>query len=236
MNNPTKDNPILRYYEAEMRYLREASKEFARDFPEGARRLNLDRPGEPDPNIERLFESFAFLMARLRLKLDDAFPEITEGLLNMLSPCYLRMIPSLSILEVIPTDSGEEGQRRLEPGLEVMSAPVGDEAVECIYRTTQAVDLHPLRLTEAQVYAREDGRSVLRFRLELHTQGNAGPPVSAASALVSERRPASGAHVICSAHGQATGRSSPCAWLPDRPPWRATSHAGSAYRAGRVRD
>jgi type VI secretion system protein ImpG len=159
MNNPTQDNPILRYYEAEMRYLREASKEFARDFPESARRLNLDRTGELDPNIERLFEGFSFLMARFRHKLDDALPEVTEGVVSMLWPYYLRMIPSLSILEVIPIDSSDEGQRRLEPGLEVMSAPV-------------AVDLHPLRLTEAQAYAREDGRSVLRFRLELQPEAS----------------------------------------------------------------
>src|SRR5471032_1633201 len=157
MNNPTQDNPILRYYEAEMRYLKEASKEFARDFPESARRLNLNRIGELDPNIERVFEGFAFLMAVFRHKLDDALPEMTEGVVSMLWPYYLRMIPSLSILEMIPTDNSEEGQQRLEPGLEVMSAPVGDQAVECVFRTTQAVDLHPLRLTEAQAYAREDG-------------------------------------------------------------------------------
>jgi len=167
MNNRTQDNTVLRYYEAEMRYLREASKEFAHAFPERARMLNIDRIGERDPNVERLFEGFAFLMGRLRHKLDDALPEMTEGVVSMLWPYYLRMIPSLSILEVLPTDSSEEGQRRLEPGLEVMSAPVGDQAVACIYRTTQAVDLHPLSLTEAQAYAREDGRSVLRFRLEL---------------------------------------------------------------------
>jgi len=172
MNNPTKDNPVLRYYEAEMRYLREAGKEFAREFPERARMLNIDRIGERDPHVERLFEGFAFLMGRLRHKIDDALPEMTEGLVGMLWPYYLRMIPSLSILEMIPTDSSEEGQRTLQPGLEVMSAPVGKEAVECIYRTTQTVDLHPLRLTEAQAYAREDGRSVLRFRFELQAEAS----------------------------------------------------------------
>lgn len=39
------DDSILRYYEAEMRYLREAGKEFARAHPDRARMLNLDRVG-----------------------------------------------------------------------------------------------------------------------------------------------------------------------------------------------
>jgi len=58
MKHPTQDNEILRYYEAEMRYLREAGTEFAQAYPDRARMLNLDRIGERDPHVERLFEGF----------------------------------------------------------------------------------------------------------------------------------------------------------------------------------
>ena len=178
MTSPTKDNEVLRYYEAEMRYLREAGKEFAHAFPDRARMLNIDRIGERDPHVERLFEGFAFLMGRLRHKLDDELPELTEGLVSMLWPHYLRMIPSLSILEVNPAHGVLQKHETLAAGLEVMSdrIPVGqpsgsgEEGVECIYRTTQEIDLYPLRLSEANAYAREDGRSVLRLRLEVQPQ------------------------------------------------------------------
>ncbi|WP_354685085.1 type VI secretion system baseplate subunit TssF [Cupriavidus necator] len=179
MHHPTQDNEILRYYEAEMRYLREAGKEFAQAFPDRARMLNIDRIGERDPHVERLFEGFAFLMGRLRHKLDDELPELTEGLVSMLWPHYLRMIPSLSILELSPTTGALQRHETLPAGLEVMSDPIalgseranGKDSVECIYRTTQPVDLYPLRLTEANAYAREDGRSVIRMRLALQMQG-----------------------------------------------------------------
>lgn len=179
MNHPTQDNEILRYYEAEMRYLREAGKEFAQAFPDRARMLNIDRIGERDPHVERLFEGFAFLMGRLRHKLDDELPELTEGLVSMLWPHYLRMIPSLSILELTPNNDTLQRHEILPAGLEVMSDSIllgtqpngSDDSVECIYRTTQAVDLYPLRLTEADAYAREDGRSVIRLRLALQMQG-----------------------------------------------------------------
>lgn len=170
MSSPTKDNEILRYYDAEMRYLREAGKEFAQAFPDRARMLNIDRIGERDPHVERLFEGFAFLMGRLRHKLDDELPELTEGLVSMLWPHYLRMIPSLSILELQPAAGALQKHETLAPGLEVMSDPIGEEGVECVYRTTQSVDLYPLRLVEANTYAREDGRSVIRLRLELQPQ------------------------------------------------------------------
>ncbi|OLL31210.1 type VI secretion protein ImpG [Burkholderia sp. SRS-W-2-2016] len=172
MTDPTRDNEILRYYEAEMRYLREAGKEFAQAFPDRARELDLDRVGERDPHIERLFEGFAFLMGRLRHKLDDELPELTEGLVSMLWPHYLRMIPSLAILELIPEQGALQKHETLEAGLEATSDPVGEGNVttECVYRTTQAVDMYPLVLSEAGVYAREDGRSVIRLRLDIQTQ------------------------------------------------------------------
>ena len=177
MTSPTKDNEILRYYDAEMRYLRDAGKEFAKAFPDRARALGLDRLGERDPHVERLFEGFAFLMGRLRHKLDDELPELTEGLVSMLWPHYLRMIPSLSILELQPDSGTLQRHECLAPGLEVVSDPIaldngpgGVTTVECVYRTTQPVDLYPLRLTEAQATTRDDGRSVLRLRLSIESQ------------------------------------------------------------------
>ena len=172
MTEPTRDNEILRYYEAEMRYLREAGREFAQAFPDRARELDLDRVGERDPHVERLFEGFAFLMGRLRHKLDDELPELTEGLVSMLWPHYLRMIPSLAILELIPEVGALQKHETLEAGLEATSDPVGEGnvATECVYRTTQTVDMYPLALGEAGVYAREDGRSVFRLRLDIQTQ------------------------------------------------------------------
>ena len=177
MTSPTKDNEILRYYDAEMRYLRNAGKEFARAFPDRARALGLDRLSERDPHVERLLEGFAFLMGRLRHKLDDELPELTEGLVSMLWPHYLRMIPSLSILELQPAAGALQRHEQLEPGLEAVSDPIAlgagpaaNATIECVYRTTQPVDLYPLRLTEAQAATRDDGRSVLRFRLEIESQ------------------------------------------------------------------
>lgn len=173
------DDPILRYYEAEMRYLRESGKEFAKAHPDRARMLNLDRVGDRDPYVERLHEGFAFLAGRLQQKLDDELPELTEGLVSLLWPHYLRMIPSLSVAELIPLREKLQRTEVVPAGVPVRSAPIsvpsapGTEGtttrtVQCLYRTTQAVTLQPLTITHAEPTVRHDGRSVIRLGFGLH--------------------------------------------------------------------
>lgn len=160
----TDDNLTLRYFDAEMRYLREAGKEFAQAFPDRAAQLNLDKPGAEDPYVERLFEGFAFLMGRLREKLDDDLPELTEGLVSLLWPHYLRTIPSLSIVELAPDVDAMKGSEVVAQGFQVLSQPVGPQRTRCRYTTTQAVKLQPLALTSVNLDHEPDGRALLRLR------------------------------------------------------------------------
>jgi len=89
---------IRRYYEEEMRYLREAGREFAHLHPEQAGLLDLDSVVDRDPYVERLFEGFAFLTGRVRERLDDELPEYTESLFRLLHPAFLKPFPAATIL------------------------------------------------------------------------------------------------------------------------------------------
>lgn len=158
------DNLTLHYFDAEMRYLREAGKEFADAFPDRATQLNLDKPGARDPYVERLFEGFAFLMGRLREKLDDDLPELTEGLVSLLWPHYLRTIPSLSIVELAPQVQEMKHSDIIGAGFEVLSQPIGPKRTRCRYTTTQDLTLRPLALDSVRLEYEPDGRSLLRLR------------------------------------------------------------------------
>lgn len=160
------DDLTLRYYEAEMRYLREAGKEFARAHPDRAAMLNLDKAGTPDPYVERLLEGFAFLMGRLREKLDDDLPELTEGLVSLLWPHYMRTIPSLAIVEFAPEWQNLRQAETLPAGFYVQSQPMGRHNTCCQYRTTRQVTLAPLHLVHAGLFIETDGRSAIRLRFE----------------------------------------------------------------------
>lgn len=169
------DNLTLRYFDAEMRYLREAGKEFADAFPDRAAHLNLDKPGAQDPYVERLFEGFAFLMGRLREKLDDDLPELTEGLVSLLWPHYLRTIPSLSVIELKPELEKMKRSEVIAQGFEVLSQPIGPLRTQCRYTTTQDVSLLPLSLETVRVAHEPDGRSVLRLRFACGDLTDCGP-------------------------------------------------------------
>ncbi|MBK4714187.1 MULTISPECIES: type VI secretion system baseplate subunit TssF [Tenebrionibacter/Tenebrionicola group] len=158
------DDLTLRYFDAEMRYLREAGAEFARAHPDRAALLNPDRAGACDPYVERLFEGFAFLMGRLREKLDDDLPELTEGLVSLLWPHYLRTIPSMAMVEFTPQWRGMKERLVMARGSEVLSRPLGEKRTRCRYTTTRDLNLLPLELAQAALATAPDGRSVIRLR------------------------------------------------------------------------
>ena len=158
------------HYEAELRHLREAGKEFAKAHPERAAALNMDRFGTPDPYVERLFEGFAFISAQLRQKLHDDLPELTEGVVSLLWPNYMRMIPSLAILEFQPKPHVLQQRQTLASGVRMRSGTIGNTGVQCEYRSTQPVELAPIRLLRAEPDINEAGRSLIRLEFEIEPQ------------------------------------------------------------------
>ena len=144
-----RDN-LLDYYENELTFLRQMGKEFAEKHPKIASRLQMDANRCDDPHVERLLEGFAFLAARVHLKIDDEFPQITEGLLNILYPHYLRPIPSMTVAQF----RLDREQGKLTTGLNIprdsylFSRPV--DGVPCKFRSCYDVTLWPLELGDAR--------------------------------------------------------------------------------------
>lgn len=141
---------LLAYYERELTFLRQMGGEFADKYPKIASRLLLEADRCADPHVERMLEGFAFLAARVHLKIDDDFPEITEALLGVLYPHYLRPIPSMSVVEF----HLDPEQGKLSTGLKIpreamlYSRPV--DGVPCKFRTCYETTLWPVAVTQAQ--------------------------------------------------------------------------------------
>ena len=96
------DRRFLRYYENELQHLRDLGGEFAKSHSGIAAKLGLDAITCSDPYVERLLEGFAFLAARVQLKLDAEFPHFTEHLLDLLYPDYLAPTPSMALVRLQP--------------------------------------------------------------------------------------------------------------------------------------
>ena len=102
------DRRLLNYYNIELAHLRQTGSEFAQEFPKIAGRLALAKDAKeicPDPFVERLLEGFAFLTARVHLKLDAEFPRFTQALLETIYPHYLCPTPSMAVASFEPAES-----------------------------------------------------------------------------------------------------------------------------------
>jgi type VI secretion system protein ImpG len=141
---------LLLYYERELTFLRQMGAEFGEKYPKIAARLILEPDKCDDPHVERLLEAFAFLAARVHLKIDDEFPEITEALLSILYPHYIRPIPSMSIVEfhVDPEQGKSTTGIRIPNGSMMFSKPVA--GVPCKFRTCYETTLWPVSVTSAE--------------------------------------------------------------------------------------
>ncbi|HXU60715.1 MAG TPA: type VI secretion system baseplate subunit TssF, partial [Polyangia bacterium] len=146
------DPRLLQYYGRELNYVREMGAEFAREFPKVAGRLGLDTFECADPYVERLLEGFAFLAARVHLKLDDEFPRFTQHLLEIVYPHYLAPTPSMAVVQMSPNVAeGSLAQGFRVPRGTVLRSLLGrGEQTVCEYRTAHDVTLWPLELTGAE--------------------------------------------------------------------------------------
>ncbi|MDQ0980426.1 type VI secretion system protein ImpG [Pseudomonas synxantha] len=148
----------------ELRYLRELGREFAEDNPQLAQFLG-DQAGDPD--VERLLEGFAFLTAKLGMKIDDDLPELTHPLLQMLWPNYLRPLPSATIIRFTPLADAISQRQVIPKGTPLFAKPV--DGVSCQFRTCTEVNLYPLALQEvSDAHSRE--ASVMRIDLKVLTE------------------------------------------------------------------
>ncbi len=144
---------LLLYYERELDYLRKSAAQFAEKHPKVASRLVLEPTKCEDPHVERLLEGFAFLAARVHLKLEDEFPEITEALLSIVYPQLVRPIPSMSVVEfqLDPEKGKLTSGLRIERNSQLYSKPIS--GVPCTFRTCYDTTLWPVNVAAAELNA-----------------------------------------------------------------------------------
>lgn len=144
------DDKLLYYYEQELTFIRQMGVEFAKKYPKIAGRLLLEPDKCDDPHTERLIEAFAFISGRIRKKIDDDFPEITESLLNIIYPHYINPIPSMSVVKFEPiqqniSDSGYP----IDKNTMLYSRPVN--GTPCQFTTCYPVMLWPIEVVSAEL-------------------------------------------------------------------------------------
>lgn len=169
------------YYNQELAHVRETAAEFAKEFPKIASRLMLDGTECADPYVERLLEGFAFMAARVQLKLDAEFPAFTQHLTEVVFPDYLAPVPAMAVVRFEPdfSDGALLGGVKV-PRATILRSELAEGAQTRVeFRTAHETTLWPLEVTEARLtaYPPELPRQLalppgikgaLRLRLRLH--------------------------------------------------------------------
>ena len=137
---------LIEYYQRELSFLRNNAGAFAEAHPKIASRLRLTRESVEDPHIGRLIEAVAFMNARLRHKIDDEYPELSDALLLTLYPHLIQPQPSFMVVRLEP--GADLHKPTLVPaGTMVTTEPVNGEA--CRYRLCRDTELLPLTVQSA---------------------------------------------------------------------------------------
>ncbi|MDO7844580.1 type VI secretion system baseplate subunit TssF [Sphingomonas immobilis] len=149
------DPRLLRYYNDELAYLREAAREFGEEHETVAGRLGLKTPTDPDPYVERLLEGVAYLGARVQLKMADQYPEFTHHLLHAVQPHYLAPMPSICVAGFEPKDGDPAlAKGHLVPrGTELIATATEQDNAPVHFKTGHDVTLWPIRISEVEYLA-----------------------------------------------------------------------------------
>ncbi len=142
------EDSFLTYYERELTFIREMGAEFSKKYPKIAGRLQLEPEKCDDPHTERLIEAFAFISGRIHKKIDDDFPEITESLLSIIYPHYIRPIPSMSVVRFEPIKPAiQPTGYKIEKEASLYSKSSG--GASCQFTTSYPVTMWPVDVVSA---------------------------------------------------------------------------------------
>lgn len=182
------DPRLLRFYNDELGYLREAAREFGEEHETVAGRLGLKTPTDPDPYVERLLEGIAYLGARVQLKINDQYPEFTQHLLHAVQPHYLAPMPSICVAGFEPKEGDPvliKGHK-VPRGTELVATATDQGNAPVPFRTGHDVTLWPLRISEVEYLssraavapfaAAADVRAEAGLRIRFEATGGADLP------------------------------------------------------------
>lgn len=165
------DPRLLQFYTQELAHVRDTGAEFAARFPKIASRLGMDATEVHDPYVERLLEGFAFLTARVQLRLHEEFPRFTEQLLNRISPNFLAPVPAMGVVQfnTHETDPALRKGLHVKAGTVLQSQVVKGVQTPCKFTVGHDLTLWPLKVESIEhgVFKGASGRSNIRSALHV---------------------------------------------------------------------
>ena len=184
-----------KYFEREYNFLQVAGEEFSKKHPTLGSKLRFSERERKDPFVERMMEGFAFLAGRIHERLDDEFPEIAGGILEILFPHLLKPFPSCAILQAKPKPGAITQAVNISKGSEIQTltgkykvkykvhagpqeksrVTEKEEPAEFIFSTTQELVVRPMKLEQVRIEETPQGNSFLILKIQPDRNVNYAP-------------------------------------------------------------
>lgn len=167
------DPRLVRLYQDELNHLREVGGEFAEQFPKIAARLGMEGMEVADPYVERLLEGFAFLAARVQLKLEAEQPRLIAQLLESIYPNFLAPVPSMMVVRLgaDPADPNLARGHVVPRGSALLSQHARGQDTTCEFRTAMDVPMWPIELSAVQYFTHAPDLGLARLPQARPTKG-----------------------------------------------------------------
>ena len=142
---------LLKYYQEEISFLRDEGKNFASEYPEIAQKLDISNSVmSADPHTERMIESFAFMIASIRSKIECNTNNISRYISEALYPGLNNVFPSCSIIQfkqnnntnIIDTIKFDKGTK-----LQVSI----NEDYEYLMSTLYSINIYPIQIDKIYI-------------------------------------------------------------------------------------
>jgi len=105
-------------------------------------RLSLDGVEIADPYVERLLEGFAFLAARVQLKIEAEFPRFVQHLTEVTCPTLAAPLPSMAIVRLHPDAAAGLVDRKVSAvGIDTPSIDYGQSTTFDVHQRLFAADI-----------------------------------------------------------------------------------------------
>ncbi len=151
-----------KYYQNELDKLHQDAVDFAQKHPTLAPHLATQ---SVDPDVERILEGVAYLTSQIREKLDDDFPEFSQGLLKQIFPHYLRPLPSATIIKFKPKTALKD-KLVVAAGTYVDSS--SENNISCRFSTCYNMDVYPMEVVHAELGETAIGQRYIDIVLQLN--------------------------------------------------------------------
>ncbi len=145
------NNNLLKYYQEELSFLRLAGKNFASEYPEIAQKIDIDNNViSADPQTERILESFAFMVAGLRSKIECNTNNISRYLSEALYPGLNNVFPSCAIIQ-FKQDNNTNNIDVVKFNKDTRLKVNIDEDSEYLISTIYPINIYPIQIDKVYI-------------------------------------------------------------------------------------